>query len=385
MPSKRIVTLSLLFACQGLQILGFGALALFLPLIRRDLELTYTQAGGLFASSTFVYAFMQIPAGYLADRYGPRRIALAGFAGTAFATVSVAVVSDYGMLLGIMVVYGFFRGLVFTPGLVLVSGWFAPQRRGTSMGGFIAVVMSFYALLALVGPSLVAVVGWRPLFVSIGVVGIGTAVLFDRLGSDPPSTEPAAPIGPMEPLRLFRDRIMWLLGAIQFIRLAVALGIHYWLPTFLVDDAGLSLQSAGVVIALAAVLAAPSNLLGGYVSDRTARPVLVICASLGMLAMTLLLLAMVENLVLTVAVIAVNAVFLQFYFGPLFAIPVEVLGRRMAGTASGFGNFFANLGSFTFAFALGAVKDASGSFAWGFCALGALAGQQQAEPAARRR
>ena len=128
-----------------------------------------------------------------------------------------------------------------------------------------------------------------------------------------------------------------------------------------------------MVIALAAVLAAPSNLVGGYVSDRTARPVLVICASLGMLAATLLLLAMVDNLVLTVAVIAVNAVFLQFYFGPLFAIPVEVLGRRMAGTASGFGNFFANLGSFTFAFALGAVKDASGSFAWGFCALGALA------------
>jgi len=67
-------------------------------------------------------------------------------------------------------------------------------------------------------------------------------------------------------------------------------------------------------------------------------------------------------------VVAVNSVFLQFYFGPLFHVPVEVLGARYAGMSTGFGNMFANLGALTFAYALGVVKDTSGAFKWGFIA-----------------
>jgi sugar phosphate permease len=50
-----------------------------------------------------------------------------------------------------------------------------------------------------------------------------------------------------------------------------------------------------------------------------------------------------------------------------------VLGPRTAGSVSGFSNLFANLGGLTFAYTLGAVKDASGSFALGFHALAVLA------------
>ncbi len=56
-------------------------------------------------------------------------------------------------------------------------------------------------------------------------------------------------------------------------------------------------------------------------------------------------------------------------FGPLFAIPSEKYGAQITGTTSGIGNFFANLGSFTFAYLLGALKDASGSFESGFLAM----------------
>ena len=52
-----------------------------------------------------------------------------------------------------------------------------------------------------------------------------------------------------------------------------------------------------------------------------------------------------------------------------FALPVQMFGLRSAGLVSGFGNFFANLGGFTFVYVLGAVKDATGSFQSGFAAL----------------
>jgi sugar phosphate permease len=64
--------------------------------------------------------------------------------------------------------------------------------------------------------------------------------------------------------------------------------------------------------------------------------------------------------------IIINALFIQLYFGPLFALPVERYGPRMMGTLSGFGNFFANLGGFTFTYLLGLIKDKTGLFESGF-------------------
>ena len=120
---------------------------------------------------------------------------------------------------------------------------------------------------------------------------------------------------------------------------------------------------------MSAALMAPSSTLGGYVSDRLRNPPLVIGGALAILACTNALLASVESIPLLLLVIAVNSVFLQFYFGPLFVVPMEVLGPRFAGTATGFGNLFANIGGLSTAYALGVVRDHAGSFAWGFAGV----------------
>jgi sugar phosphate permease len=90
------------------------------------------------------------------------------------------------------------------------------------------------------------------------------------------------------------------------------------------------------------------------------------------LACTAALLTVTESLPLLLLVIAVNSIFLQFYFGPLFLVPMEVLGPRIAGTATGFSNLFANIGGFLTAWTMGALKDSSGSFTAGFASIGAI-------------
>ena len=78
----RGITISLLMLCLCFQAIGIGALALFLPIIREDLSLSFTQAGTLSASALLLYALMQIPAGYLADRFGPKRVFFVGILGS---------------------------------------------------------------------------------------------------------------------------------------------------------------------------------------------------------------------------------------------------------------------------------------------------------------
>jgi sugar phosphate permease len=172
-----------------------------------------------------------------------------------------------------------------------------------------------------------------------------------------------------EALRLFRYKVMWVCGAIQYIRFGVVQGITYWLPSFLVDEKGLPLQLSGFIIATQVVLMSPSNIVGGYISDRLKNPILVIGVSLSALGITTGLLITAHNLILLVALIFINAIFLQTYFGPLFSIPVEILGVPKAGISTGFSNLFANIGGFTAAYLLGALKDRSGAFKPGFFAI----------------
>lgn len=354
-----------------MQALAFGGIALFLPLIRDDVHISFSQAGTLGAVTTLTYAIMQMPAGYLADRYNPKKLFLAGIVGVNLLSMSFAVLHSYPLLLLNQGASGIFRSLVFAPGLLLMSRQFRSDRQATAMGLYVAGGMSSNILLNLIGPVLVGPLGWRMLFVLFSVTGLVVVLLFWKLGEDAPQR--AHDAQPLSGIRsVLAHPVVWVCGFIQFVRLAVTMGVAFWLPSLIVDDKGYSLQVAGAVVAIGAAVTAPSNFLGGWLSDRLDRPVLVIGGSLSMLAVTLSLIPIVHNLVLLIGVIALMSVFVQFYFGPLFALPLKHAGPGNPGLVSGFSNFCANIGSFTFSLVLGQVKDATGSFSGGLYVLASL-------------
>jgi len=366
------LTVTLVVVCQGFNMLTVGGIALFLPLIREDLGMSFAQAGMLSAAATFTYALGQIPAGVLADRFGPKRLFFIGILGSTLLSFNFGTLQTYSGAIANQIASGVFRALIFAPGLTLVASWFPSDRKATAMGVYVIGGVSGNILLSLVGPFLAVRYGWRPTFMGFALLGVCIAFVYLTLGKEKPATGPRHPVGMLDAFQLFRYPIMWVCAGIQFIRFGVTTSFNFWLPSLLVSDRGLSLQAAGLITAMGAALTAAANPLGGYVSDRLRNPPLVIGVSLAVLACTSALLVAVDSIPLLVLVVAVNSIFLQFYFGPLFSVPLEVLGPRVAGMSAGFGNMFANLGALTFAYALGVVKDTSGAFKWGFIATGAV-------------
>lgn len=364
-----VFTIVLIILCQSQQMLANGGISLFLPLIRRDIGLNFAQGGTLAAASTLVYALMQIPSGYLADRFGARVLFTVGLLGTSLLSLSFALLHVYWLLVLNQGISGFFRALMFAPGLLLISDLFPADRRAMAMGLYIAGGASSNVLLNLLGPWLIAPLGWQTLFILLSITGLLLIFTYWRFGlqGSQRSAKKALPLRRV--FALFRYREMWLIGAIQYVRLAVANGLQFWIPTFIVVEKGYSLQVSGLVVALGAVVTAPANFFGGYLSDRLRNPLLVVGMSLAMLATTTFLLVYADNLFFLLAVIIVNGIFVQLYFGPLFNVPLQLFGAEAAGLMNGFGNFFANLGGFTFAYTLGALKDATGSFNVGLYAL----------------
>lgn len=365
-------TVVLVVLCQLVHGLTFSAMPLLLPLIREDLQISFTQAGMLSAVATFSYALGQIPAGFLSDRYGPRRLFFIGLMGWSIFSLAFGLIHAFWLAVITQLLAGLFRALLFAPGLALLASWFPPERRATAMslyavGGFAGTIA-----LSLTGPLLTALYGWRMAFMFFAALGIAAALVYQRMSHEKPSAQAARPLAFNDIAQLFLQPIMWVCGGLQFIRFAVVTAYMVWLPSLLVVDRGFSVQTAGLIVAMSAAFSASSNTLGGYVSDRLRNPPLVIGGSLAVLACTAILLVNVDSTPLLLIVIAVNSIFLQFYFGPLFLVPMELLGPRIAGTAIGVSNLFANTAGFLTAFALGVVKDQSGSFTWGFVGVGVI-------------
>ncbi|WP_449278424.1 MFS transporter [Leucobacter sp. GX24907] len=359
---------------QTSQSLAMVGISLFLPLIRSDLGISYGQAGLLAVATTASYALMQIPAGYLSDRFGAKRVYLVGAIGVNLLAFSFSILPTFHWLIANQAVSGVFRSLMFASGMLLVTRQFPSDRRATAMGLFVALGFSSNVFLNIFGPLLVDDLGWRTLFMIFSGLGLLFVVFYVLLPDrDAPRSELRGS-RVRDLLEIMRGRVLWLCGGIQFVRLAVTMATMAWWPTYLVVEKGFDLTTAGLVLAAGAALTAPANICGGYVSDRFNRPLTVIVVSLLVISGTFVGIIAVHDLAPLVVLIAINQFFLQIYFGPLFEIPVRVLGSRFAGSINGFSNMFANIGALFATFAMGWFKDLFGSFTIGLLMLIGLCG-----------
>jgi nitrate/nitrite transporter NarK len=366
---NRAANIVLIMLCMSFQPLAQTAIALFLPIIQDVLEISFSKAGTLSAVGIFVYALVQIPSGYLADRLGLKKIFFIGILGTTVLCFAFGLISTYWQALLNQALTGLFRAFLFASGLALLTSWFGPQRRATAMGLSPIGLFSGPLVMNFLGPSLESHFNWRFPFMSFASVGVLSAFAFLWFGKDSLQTETGPKVRLGDVYQLFRFPFMWVCAVIQFVRLGVLNGLTFWLPSYLINERGFSLQTTGLILSIRLLIMAPSNIMGGYISDRLKNPTLVIGGSLVMIAITTALFVVVENRGLLVFLVYINALFIMLYFGPLFAAPVEKYGSHMTGTITGFSNFFANLGGFTFTYLLGLLKEETGFFKPGFYTL----------------
>ncbi len=366
---RSAVQIILILLLQSFQTVSGAGIALLLPSIRKELALSFTQGGTLAAANIFSYALLQLPAGYLADRFGLKRIFLMGGFGTTSLLLTFGFITNYRYAILNQTLAGVFHAFLFQSGLALLASLFGAERRATAMGLTLVGIFSGQLLINGLGPALAQHFTWRVPFVVFGATGILSALTYLWLGSSLTDGTPRQPLKIAEAVQLFAHPFMWVCGMLQYIRLGIIQGISFWLPSLLMDEKGVALGAAGLILALRSILIAPSTMLGGYLSDRFRQPTAIMAISLIVLAITTSAFVSLPAGSLLIALIMLNAIFVQFYFGPTFALPIERYGTRMMGTLSGFGNLFANLGAFCVTYLLGALKDRTGYFGAGFYTL----------------
>jgi MFS family permease len=141
-----------------------------------------------------VYAGMQIPAGLLVDRFGPRRMLLGATLVMAAGQLGFALLPSYPLALLARGVLGCGDAMTYISVLRLIAAWFPGPRYAliTSFSGFFGVVGNVIATVPLA--ALLPIWGWVPTFTLAGGLCLVYALILARPGTvAAPYRTPAEP------------------------------------------------------------------------------------------------------------------------------------------------------------------------------------------------
>ena len=123
-----------------------------------------TQAHILSVSVFISYAAGSVINGYLADRYGSKRLVICGGLGTILMNGFISLENQWGLLLGTWIVNGLFQSMIWVGGISMLSHWWAEGYRGKGVGiaNFFSGISHVTAyLLPILIVSLWPDIGWR--------------------------------------------------------------------------------------------------------------------------------------------------------------------------------------------------------------------------------
>ena len=213
---------------------------------------------------------------------------------------------------------------MYSIGTLLAAEYVPTRVRTTVLGTLQAGWSVGYVAAALLSAYVLPGLGWRPLFACAIVPGIVTLALLWK-APDPPSwvaTRHAAtrghgsagPFGTLwadPPLR--RTFLLWTAAAIalQF----GYYGANSWLPSYLVQDLGVNVQSMGWYVAGTYTMMVIGKIITGYLADIVGRRVMWIVSGV---------LTAVYLPILVYAATPGNVAYLLLVFGFLYGAPYAI-------------------------------------------------------------
>jgi MFS family permease len=385
-PRRAYPPSGLAFAVWGLgaafYLIGFYqriAPAVITRELMSEFALGAAALGNLAAFYYYSYVAMQIPAGVLADLWGPRRVLATGAALAAAGTLLFALAPGYAAAALGRLLIGGSVGVAFVAMLKLASHWFAPARFAMLSGlalacGTLGAVSAGVPLRLLVDAF-----GWRAVLCSSAALTGLLAVAIWFVVRDDPIERGYASYAPTPPLRrrsafegigrALSNRNVWLVFLISGAVTGPTLTFGgLWGVPFLTTHYGLTTPQAATVTSLLLVCWAVAAPLAGALSDRFRRrkPLYVLGTLLAAAGWCAALLIPGMPLALLVGLLAFTGCSSACAMLG-FAIAKESAPAELAGTAGGIANMGNMLGGMIMQPAVGWMLDRhwAGTFAEG--------------------
>jgi MFS transporter, NNP family, nitrate/nitrite transporter len=349
---------------------AWGLLSPLAPDYRDLLALAPLQVSLLVAVPVILGSLARIALGAMTDRYGGRIIFTVLCLVVTVPLLLLAVVETYPLLLVSALMLGV-SGASFAVGIPFVNAWFPPERRGTALGIF-GMGNLGTAIAAFTTQPIVTAASRTAVFLTVTGVMLLTAAVTWTLGRDAPTWVPqSTPMGARLKAAV-RLRVTLDLAALYAITFGGFVAFGVYLPTYLQEIYGLAVGDAAARAGGFILLATLSRPVGGMLSDRWGAP-RVLAAALAVVGFGAIVIAFELPIAAATGAFLLVAAALGVGNGAVFAL----VGRRSppasVGAVTGFVGAAGGLGGFLPPLVMGAVFQATGSYAIGLMLLSNVA------------
>ncbi len=281
--NARRVTLVFAVTVAFITYLDRVCISVAAPFMVEDLGLSSAQLGYVFSAFALAYGLFQIPTGWIGDRFGQKRLMAPIVAAWSLLTILTGAVRGFATLAGIRFLFGAAQAGAFPTLTRALAGWFPASERGGTTGLMWMGARLGGSVAPPLAALLIALIGWRPTFAVLGATGLFWCWLFRRWYADDPAEHPGVGEGELAYIRsegtppvkaatipwrsMLVDGNLWALFGMYF---CSAYGFYFfvtWLPTYLMDEHGLTLERSGIYSAIPLLVGAAACMSGGRFSD----------------------------------------------------------------------------------------------------------------------
>lgn len=358
-----------------------GNLATGATQIRADLDLSATAYGALLSAFYFTYAFCQLPAGALADRFGGKLVLGLGAAMWSISTLLTGFVGGFAGLLVLRMLLGIGESVAFTTTSKIIASNVPRDKIGMANG-----IIGFGYLIGpaagtLVGGLMMAEWGWRATFVIFGALSLLWLIPWSRVSIRevvPAASEQDQPAESVAMRQILRQRALWGASLGHFAGNWNWYFILGYLPMYLEMGRGFSKGEMAAVVSGAYLVNAVAALFGGWAIDKAIKagwsPSLACKWPLAAahVAGLVCMLAMPNmSIEACIAFLFIYEIFLGLSCPAYFIIPQIMAGPRAAARWVGVQNMMGNMPGIIGVLFAGVLIDASdGSYSTAFLLAG---------------
>jgi MFS transporter, ACS family, D-galactonate transporter len=380
-PPALIRVLVLLGLSVFINYIDRANLSVAAPLLKTELGLSPARLGILLSAFFWTYACMQIPVGWLVDRFDVKWVFALGFFLWSAATAFTGLAHSFVMLLAVRVVLGIGESVAYPSYAKIFASHFVERQRGVANSAIGAGQSLGPALGIFLGATLVAHFGWRPFFICLGLAGfLWLPPWLQWMPRTPTLGALHMKHGPRLS-EIVRHRSSWGTWIGHFCMNYPLYFLLTWLPFYLVTERHFSVTAMARVGGATFLMSALSCLIWGRLSDRlisagaTPTRVRTTFVALGLICSGLFLSGCaLAPKGLLVAFLLLAGASMGMTSSNLFAVSQTLAGPLAAGRWMGVENFVANLAGVVAPALTGFLLGWTGQFYWPFLIASVVTG-----------
>ncbi|MCP3716254.1 MFS transporter [Paraburkholderia sp. CNPSo 3281] len=390
----------LMWAAIAINYIDRTVLSAAAPRIQSQFHLSAVEMGVVMSAFFWSYALLQLPAGFLADRLGQKKVLGFAVLWWSLATAATGVANGFKSLVALRVALGVGEAGAYPSNAGIASKWFPRSERATVAGIFDSGSKLGGAIALPLIAAMLTAFDWKITFALTGLLGLIWYVVWQFTFSDSPRDHKR--VNPEElahiesdslaqrsdrearpPLRkLLAHRNIWAMCIGFFMINYNSYFFITWLPTYLVKARGMTMMEMGWMASLPLLVSIVVEIFAGWASDRvfasgklslTATRKLFLVIGL-LMASSIGFAAFADSAAVAVLLLCIAKSGTTVAASQVWALPADVAPRNAVSMVAGVQNTVSNIGGVVGPIVTGAIVGATGSFVPALVVSSALIG-----------